>query len=307
METLDKLDYPKDSYEVLIGNDDSTDGSRAIIQNYIQQKSNFYLVDIEQNQPKTQGKANVLAQLAQKAKGEFYFFTDADTHVPTSWFKSILKEFDSQTGIVVGSTSLYFDTFFAKMQSIDWLFALSIIKKISDKGIPVTALGNNMAVRKEAYLQTGTYQNIPFSITEDFALFQAIIAQNWDFKQVVNKEVLAFSQAQSSVMQWLGQRKRWMRGALQTKWYLQLALLSYVLLFPLLFVGIWSFPIQIMLFWAIKISLQTLFIHKKSKELNLNFKFSSLLFYEFYVLFMYPLLIVFYFLPIKISWKGRVY
>ena len=142
---LDKLDYPRNLYEVLIGNDASTDHSREIIENFIKKKDNFHLFDIAQNRLKTKGKANVLAQLAKKAKGDFYFFTDADTQVPKTWLKAITKEFETHIGIVVGVTTLHSSTFFAKMQAIDWLFALSIIKKISDKGIPITALGNNIA------------------------------------------------------------------------------------------------------------------------------------------------------------------
>lgn len=306
LKALNKVDYPTNLYEILIGNDASTDKSKEIIEDFIKDKANFYLLDIVQNTP-IKGKANVLAQLAKKARGDFYFFTDADTQVPKTWLKSISEKFDMHTGVVVGVTTLQANTFFAKMQAIDWLFAISIIKKISDKGIPVTALGNNMAVSKKAYLQTGGYEKIPFSLTEDFALFKEIIAQDWEFKQLLNKDVLAFSQAQNSLLEWLTQRKRWMRGALKSKWYLQLFLWLYVLLFPLLLLGIWSYPISFILIWTLKIIFQAFFIQKRSKELNLNFKFSLLLLYELYVFLMYPLLIIYYALPIKINWKGRTY
>jgi cellulose synthase/poly-beta-1,6-N-acetylglucosamine synthase-like glycosyltransferase len=304
---IDKLDYPKDLYEVLIGNDDSTDRSGEFIKGFIKEKENFQLIEIQQDNPKTKGKANVLAQLAEKARGEFYFFTDADTQVPKTWLRGMLKEFDTQTGIIVGVTSLHSSTFFGTLQGVDWLFVISLIKLISDKGIAVTALGNNMAVRKKTYQQTGGYHKIAFSITEDFALFTKIIAQGWGFKQLLNKEVLAFSQAQNSLLAWLEQRKRWMRGALQSKWYLQILLYLYVLLFPVLLLSAWLFPIPVLLIWLFKIILQTLFIYKKSKELNLKLRLAPLLLYEFYVVSLYPLLFVYYFLPIKISWKGRVY
>lgn len=42
----------------------------------------------------------------------------------------------------------------------------------------MTGLGNNMAVSREAYDAVGGYEQIGFSIVEDYALFIAIIRKN---------------------------------------------------------------------------------------------------------------------------------
>src|SRR5438552_3792980 len=93
LESLEKLNYPKDKIEILVGNDASTDNTEAVVKQFVQNKPNFYLFNIHENFGKARYKANVLAQLAHKAQGDFYFFCDSDTVVRPEWAKALLAEF----------------------------------------------------------------------------------------------------------------------------------------------------------------------------------------------------------------------
>ncbi len=305
LEAINLLTYS--NYEVLIGNDHSEDNTLAIIQQFIQDKPHFSVFTIEDQLGEARGKSNVLAQLSHKAEGDYFFITDADTQVPPSWIENMFEGFDDDIGIVTGVTTLSTTNWFHVFQQIDWLYALSLVKVVSDIGFPVTSMGNNMAVKKEAYWQTGGYENLPFSITEDFQLFKKIIDKGWGYKNLFHRQVLAFSLPVKHLTGLLYQRKRWMVGAMQLPFHFLLLLFLQALFYPLMlllfFVDVdWTINIIIL-----KAIIQTAFIIKAYRKLHLSIPVLSILLFEFYSSFLSMLMLLFYFTPIKVKWKGRKY
>lgn len=316
LQALEALDYPKQHLQILLGNDQSTDATAQIIQDFIADKPHFQLIDIEQNMGKARGKANVLAHLAQAAQGEYWLITDADIAVPKHWVQAMLKALQSKpkggakgkpVGIVTGFTLVQGKRLFAQLQAIDWAYSLGLIKVWSGWGVPVTAMGNNLGLRPEAYHQTGGYERIPFSITEDFALFQAIVREGYGFKNLIHENVTALSEPVPSVKAWLHQRKRWMSGALQAPWFLTL----FFALHSSFWWGVlglaWFSPWWAMGVGAAKLLAQGCFIGivlQRAKQLH-RLPYVGL--FEFYHVSFTWLMTLFYFLPIKVRWKGRRY
>ena len=181
LRAVSQLHYPVDSIDVLIGNDQSTDQTAAVVTEFVRDKPTFRLVNITESVNGLSGKANVLAQLARQAKGEYLFFTDADTQVPPDWLTEILRAFTGNTGVVTGVTLPEGVSFFDKLQTLDWLYNLTLTHLVSSVGIPITAMGNNMAVSRSAYKAVGGYESLPFSVTEDYVLFRAILAKGVRF------------------------------------------------------------------------------------------------------------------------------
>ena len=94
LENLNQLNYPKNQLEILVGNDNSTDDTEKVISKFIQNHPQFRLISISENDKKVAGKAGVLEILAQQAKGDFLFMTDADTCVSTDWIWEMLDNFE---------------------------------------------------------------------------------------------------------------------------------------------------------------------------------------------------------------------
>ena len=301
------LDFPADELEVLIGNDGSTDQTGAVVTAFIADKPNYRLCNITQTPGTARGKANVLAQLARQARGRFLFFTDADTEVPPAWVSAMLARFTAQTGMVTGVTMLRGHRIFHHLQSLDWLYALTQTSVLSALGIPVTAMGNNMAVRRDAYEAVGGYGNLPFSVTEDYALFRAITGRGYGFSNLLNPDVLAFSTPASSVGDFLQQRKRWMHGAFSLPVWMVLGLLGQYLAGPLLVVlGGW-WPTLAVVIYCLKLLVQTLLLTFALSRLRQTHLLPYLLPFEFYQLIVGPAALIFYVLPIPVRWKGRQY
>lgn len=312
LEALSKLSYPESHLQILIGNDHSTDATEQLIRYFIQDKAHFTYSNIEANLGQAQGKANVLANLANSAQGDWWLITDADVMVPVDWVQSMIevqqkKQADKSVGIVTGFTLVQGKSLFARLQAIDWIYALGLIKVWSDQGIPVTAMGNNLGVLPKAYRAIGGYENIPFSITEDFALFQEIIKQGFHFRNVIHLKLTATTQPVSTVKAWLHQRKRWMSGALQAPWFLSLFFALHACFWPLV-VALFFIDFR----WAIgfasmKLSTQSTFIGVILKRIRQCSLWPYLILFELYHVVFTWMMLLFYFLPIQVVWKGRRY
>jgi cellulose synthase/poly-beta-1,6-N-acetylglucosamine synthase-like glycosyltransferase len=305
---MSKLNYPKDKLEILIGDDASSDRTLPLVQHYIKDKPNFKVFLITKVIGKGRGKANVLGQLAHKAEGEFYFITDVDVELPKDWLLGLLQEFEDGVGIISGTTMCERGHFFATMQSIDWLHFMGYIKAFANVGIGCTSVGNNMAVRAEAYWQTGGYENIDFSITEEYKLFQSVTSRNWEWRTILSDYSLGKAWYISNVREMLHQRKRWLIGARDLPFNWKAMIFLYGLFLPTLFILLMLFPQYAMVVWFSKFIIQSMFITILCVKTKVRpFKFWELMIYEFYVVGNTIATAVFYFLPVQSVWKGRKY
>lgn len=308
LEALSKLNYPKDKIEILIGNDKSEDSTEKLVREFIKDKTQFSIYNIETDLGEARGKANVLAHLARKAKGEYFFITDADIAVPTGWISGLLKYVDENIGIVSGATNIEGESLFAKLQSLEWIYAFGMVKTVSDINIPVSAVGNNMMISREAYESVGGYENIPFSVTEDLQLFNETLKKGWAYRNVIDHEVLANSNPVETLSKLIKQRKRWMTGAVKLPFILVLSLFVQAIFFPMIIAMLFIFPALGLILWITKILLQQVFtalVMRRMKVWPGALKYFII--YEIYTNVFAFFLLIYFALPYKVEWKGRKY
>lgn len=301
--------YPLENLEVLVGDDGSGDQTGAIVRKFCQENPHFHYYLISENLPGIQGKQNVLAQLAQRAKGEILMITDADIVLHPEWVSSLSGEIHGKVGMVSGPTLVEGKGLFAKMQSLDWLMGMSINMAHSTLGIPLTASGNNQAILKQAYLETGGYEKIPFSITEDYKLFQKVCEQGpWKFRMLFRPEAFGSSAPESDLAGLFRQRKRWFKGGMELAWYNLALILFNSLVLPVLFVGLFLLPWEICLgLYGVKVASDIVFLTVSSVLLQRPGLLLWFLPWEIYynlAAIIGPLNQV---LPGKVTWKGREY
>lgn len=306
LKSLEKLDWPKTNIEILVGNDASEDLTAEVVEQFMKGKPTFRLVHIENNLGLAKGKANVLAQLARVAKGEFFCITDADIRVPETWVKGLVGAWEPGYGTVNGVTIAEKGNAFAGFQAMDWLYAFSQVRVITRSGIPVTAVGNNMLISREAYISTGGYENIPFSITEDFELFRQTLKKGWKYKNLLQPEVLSRTVPLKTLGQFFHQRKRWMTGAMQLPWFLILILGWQGFILPFILLAIWI-NVKLLWLWFFKILLDSIFTSKGIKKVGQTFSIRNFMIHALGTPFLAFAQIAYSMFPGKIDWKGRKY
>ncbi len=215
LRSLAALEYPPEKIEIIIVDDRSTDRTAAIIRQFSSLYPAVRCVTSGAPEGNLQGKANAILHGIEASKGEILMFTDADCKVPPSWVRETVPYFDDATGVVGGFTLLDAGRPFEGMQQLDWIFLIGVASSAAGWNIPVTAIGNNLSIRRSAYDAVGGYREVPFSVTEDYALVQAILRKtNFKVQFPVNARTVVQSKACQSWKQLFRQKQRWVVGGL---------------------------------------------------------------------------------------------
>ena len=322
IDALVALNYPPEKVQIWIGNDDSSDNTEKIAGKYAQQFDRIKLINIHERMGQADAKANVLAHLIRasataRPSAQYLLITDADVQVNPDWAMGMLQQagigiHTQKVGVVTGVTLIRGSSIWARLQCMDWLVGLGMVKVASEFGKPVTTLGNNMMVSREAYEATGGYESMPFSITEDYALLHHTFRRGFGFRNVMDATVLAESFPIASVEELLQQRVRWMHGAMQLPKLLVILLFIVAFFYPLLIFIAFSKPWIVLGLFFLKICAESMFAGILMQHLNLGLPrkkklFTALLLYEFYAAALLISMIILYFLPMKVRWKGRVF
>lgn len=317
---LERQSYPKEHFQVLIIDDQSSDRSPEIVADYVNRNAHFKMMRIENQKPGLKGKMNALACALEQTECEIVLITDADCIVPPDWVQRYTAYFGPESGLVGGLTLLYpmpgqkvpdlRYTFFHKLQAVDWLFLQIVSAKTSHAGRPVTVLGNNFGFRKEAYDDVGGFENIGFSVTEDYALMNAIKRTGrWQIHHTLDPLNTIFSFPLDTVRAFFHQRKRWVIGGkradFHTYFLMMLTTITHFILMVSLFTPgnfLWKGGL-----WAVVLISDYRILVPELKRLKLNFLkryFPAFeVFYFIYTVFFALLAL----LPSRVAWKGRTY
>lgn len=309
IDSLKRINYPKDKYEIILVNDNSTDSTISIMLNETYNFSEFKILDTKESRnTKLKGKVNALAYAISVSRGELYMMTDADCVVPPDWLKETCRYFENDTGLICGFTKIDAEkSFFSKLQSLDWLYLQTLASASSGINLELSCIGNNLTVSKSCYDSIGGYENLIFSVTEDLALMRKVKKdKSHKIKYPVSIDSVILTQGCKNLTELVSQKKRWFRGGVDINW------LGYLLGFVLylsnfLFIAGFVF-LNINLYFA-------LIILKIMSELILilpayrifNFK-GLLVYYPLFQLYfaLYGLLLPFTFIAGKnITWKDR--
>jgi len=304
---LCELNYPIEKTEILIGDDASEDHTVQEIAPFLQQYPHIRMFRITDHLGKARGKANVLAHLAHQATGDYFFITDADIHVNPEWINSMLPHLDEGTAIVSGITVGQGQGMLERLQAVDWTYFNAVLTGTSNLGIPCTAVGNNMVISREAYWQTGGYEHLEFSVTEDYALYRAVRKLSLQTKNISTSGSFHYTLTLPSFKAILHQRKRWLTGGRQLPFYWWIMLSVFALFWPCLIVIEFVSPVLALKCWLLKFILETAIINRHLLRLHQSSVFLFLLLHQAYSLIVSAAVAVFYFLPVKFAWKNRTY
>lgn len=311
IDSLLVLNYPKEKIQILIGNDQSEDRTLEIAQSYEKEHSHIQVINIQDDESGLKAKARVMAQIDKHAVGEYYVITDADVRVKPDWILGLLSNMNDDTGVASGTTMVKGSGTDGWLQEIDWAYFMGLLNVISYSGVPATAVGNNMIVRKKAYWDTGGYSEIKFSITEDYKLYQKVCEKGWKWNNIMNAHVLAYSEKTNGSSNLLHQRKRWLSGGKELPWYWWLLFGIYggfYFAVPMLLIFGQANISYLFGFWGIKFILQCLQINGIYKHLDeARPSLIQHIVYEFYLFLITISTAIFFLLPLKTKWKDRAY
>jgi cellulose synthase/poly-beta-1,6-N-acetylglucosamine synthase-like glycosyltransferase len=300
--------YDNQRFEVIVINDHSTDGTERICEEYAARFRNLSYANAREDST-LRGKTNALDQGIEKAHGEIILITDADCTVPRTWVEWTAKRYSNSVGIVGGITLQKAGNWFEGMQSLDWAFLLGLASATVSLRSPLSTIGNNLSFRKAAYGDVGGYRKIPFSVTEDFMLFQSIVkTKKWDYLCPIDPNVLVVSQPCLSWKELLRQKHRWGKGGLDMKLSgFSIMAIGFGLDAMILLSLVLGNPLLALVALLFKIAGDYSFLRivlRKLRQLDHLKYFSAFQVYFFLYVLVLPFLVFF---GGKVVWKGRKY
>lgn len=306
IESLDKLEYPEGKLEIILVNDKSTDDTEKIIREFIKDKVRFKLINTNNGIGSLKGKANAIAHAIRKSSGEIILTTDADCAVSPKWAVTTASYYQKDVAMVCGYTDQKGEDAFSGMQSIDFIYLLTVASGAMNFGKPLSAIGNNMSYRRSVYNEVGGYENLEFSVTEDFNLLMAMHKlKRYKIIYPIDKDSLVTSKPCHDLKSLYWQKKRWSVGGLKSD-IAGFSVMTVAFLAQLCTLLTIAFLSKVTFYLAFfKVVLDFIFVQQIFSKLKIKFNFKSFLvfqiYYISYVLIMPPLV----FFNRKVKWKGR--
>ena len=173
-------DYP--SFEVLVLDDQSSDGTRAILEALAASHPIMKVLHGKPPSGNQVGKNWACSQLAFQAQGELLFFTDADTLNRPDTLKSVVtammgEQADLLTGFPRQEVRSWGEWLLVPFFSWACLcfIPLTLAYRLRLPFLSI-AVGQMMLFRREAYLAIGGHESVSSSVVDDMSLARQIKA-----------------------------------------------------------------------------------------------------------------------------------
>ncbi len=178
VESLQKQDYP--NYEILVLDDNSTDNTSAIVKQLAANDDRVHLYFGEPLPEDWAGKPYACYQLAQKAKGDWLLFVDADTIHETHMLRSTLAlAIEEKASLLSGFPRQLTNSFSQKLIIPVFYFILLSwvpmwLLHHTKKPKPSMAIGQFFFFAKDDYWRIGGHKAVKDKIVEDLLMGIAV-------------------------------------------------------------------------------------------------------------------------------------
>jgi cellulose synthase/poly-beta-1,6-N-acetylglucosamine synthase-like glycosyltransferase len=321
LEALAAQDFPRESHEVIVVNDASSDRTGEIARDFCRSRDNFRLMETSTERPTDlTGKQAALHLGISTARGTIIMITDADCRPSPSWISHTASLFNDRV-VLVGGLTLPGETgraltVFERLQVYDYLFLQSVAAGFANTGRPLSAIGNNLAFRKNVYDSIGGYPALGFSFDDDMQLVSAV--REGGYGQVVYNfapETLVRTTAMIGFGNFYRQRLRWLVGGylsgISILMTLSLVFILHLMLLPGgVAVVLLDGPAALSLLAALilKSVIDGAILGRASRLAGKKTRLSGLLSFELFFMAYTSLLGLHgLFRPRRVIWKGRAY
>jgi cellulose synthase/poly-beta-1,6-N-acetylglucosamine synthase-like glycosyltransferase len=203
-------------WEVVLVNDGSTDDFAAAVGRFRDRfGSGFTIVDSPFDPAKSlTSKQQALDAGMESARGEWVVFTDADMTFAKDWLSAFAAAMaGGGPDLVFGHTALSPDGGLSGLLQrfqLEFLFATAY--SFHAAGLDGSCMGNNLLIRKKAYLEIGGQKGIGCSIVEDRDLYKEFKRRGYATAPLEPFTAHAFSSPCDTLPRFYHQMLRWTRG-----------------------------------------------------------------------------------------------
>ncbi|MBN2017370.1 MAG: glycosyltransferase, partial [Candidatus Cloacimonetes bacterium] len=180
LNSIDRVNYPKVKYEVILIDDASEDGTSEIIKQYCIRENNWHSILIREKNTEYKGKKYAIKLGVEKARFDNLIFTDADCRVPVNWLRSFNSYISENTGMIVGYSP---ENKVSDFRRFTQILTADFYCATINLGLPFSNNGRNLYINKKAYEKVGGVENIKYyTCGEDKLLLNLIKKTEYTIK-----------------------------------------------------------------------------------------------------------------------------
>ncbi len=213
LESINRINYPKSNFEIFLVNDDSSDKSLEVINEYSKKHKSISIHLINNIRTSNSPKKDAILTAINQSKFDWIFTTDADCILPKKLllsFNTLIKS--KNANMIVGPVKINANSdMLEQFQAIDFLSMQGAT--IGSFGIqkPLMANGANLAYRKSIFYKlNGFNSNNHIASGDDVFLLENFLDFNKSkVHYIKNKDALVITKPTKSWRALIQQRKRW--------------------------------------------------------------------------------------------------
>jgi cellulose synthase/poly-beta-1,6-N-acetylglucosamine synthase-like glycosyltransferase len=302
--------YPKELFEIIVVDDDSSDSTAAIVSQYSQVR----LIQLTERNSNAYKKKAIETGI-HAAKGALIVTTDADCTVGKEWLSQIAQFKQEKDSVFIAAPVRlsYNSSILELFQALDFLVLQGITAASVNKGIHSMCNGANLAYEKQSFYDVDGFSGIDKIASGDDLLLMHKIKEKYPDRvhYLKSKETIVTSQPMKTWKEFLNQRIRWASKAFYYKDKRVFGALVLVYLFNLSFLALlvagffnYWYWVGLIGLWLVKTIVELSFVSAVAKF----YGYSALMKYFF---FFQPLHITYTIIAGlfgqfgKYEWKGR--
>ncbi|HQQ98233.1 MAG TPA: glycosyltransferase [Cyclobacteriaceae bacterium] len=286
IKSLSKLVYVIHNYEVILVDDHSTDGSRAVAERLARDGRNIRLICLPEG---VAGKKQALLAGIQASAFDIIATTDSDCQFHEQWLWQVSTYFErAETQLLVGPVKLDAGkSILSRLQAMEFTSLAASTAAAIGIGHPILCNGANLAFRKRAFFEVGGYEgnmNIP-SGDDEFLLHKMMKHYRRGVVYLNAPEGVVTSNPVGSLKEFIGQRVRWAgkwkhNGDPLAKWLAVFIAAAHFSFFTLLILFVMN-PGMTFTFLLIKVILEGVLLAGMSRFYGVPFDALAFGFWQF--------------------------
>jgi len=304
LSSLNDLDYPKEFFEVIFIDDNSTDGTYETISEKIKEIDNFNVYKL-QSINKT-GKRNALEFGISKSVHPYILITDADCEPQKDWLKAYSNRFTDGFDFLFGIAPFFREKFLInRISCFENLRNSMLTFFAANIGLPYSAAARNFGFKKTSFEKVGAYSKTTDTLSgDDDLLLREAVKKNFKIGTVIANDSFVFSKTKETFKDYFNQRARHTQTSFHYLFKHQLMLgfwheFNLLLLFsPILF----FLDIYFLLLLPVKLIVDLVVVLFSQNKFGYKFSFLEIIYLQIF----YELFLIFHFFNAKfgrIEWK----
>jgi len=249
IESICSQNHPKEKYEVIYVDDNSSDDSLKKLGEFTK-PDNIKILSLPKEYSPNAHKKRAIRYGIEQSKGDIIVTTDADCIYTDDWLSSLVNNFDDTVGFVAGPVEFKDNgDVFSKLQKLEFAGLIFTGAGLIGAGKPTICNAANIAYRKKVFDEVKGFEyDMDLSSGDDELLMQKI-AQDTEYKVKfsLDKSSIVKTTSNKTLNEFYHQRKRWASKGL---FYKNKNLVTKLILIYLFYVGLIIQPLLMVFFFT---------------------------------------------------------